>query len=485
MAIDNLQSTLDCIERALGAIAARVFHSTVPQNSSPHAVAVAYSGGLDSSVLLHLVQAHGRTHGWTVHAFHVHHGLSGSADDWLVHCAAQAAALEVSFDSMLVAVDATDYGVEGAARLARYAALGSLCRKHCVPLLLTAHHQDDQAETVLLQLLRGSGVAGLSGMDQANQAPALLRDPQLVMGRPLLCVARVALEEIAAARSIEHVEDGSNADPRYARNVLRHHVMPLLANQFPGFARRFARTAHHAQSAQRLLVELAAQDLSACAGTDGPGDSLDLNALQQLGSERIDNLLRYWFGVRGVRMPSTAWLQEMRSQLQNAKADAQLLVRHADCDIHRHRNRVVMTKRRDPTDIELAAQAFVWDGTPAMRFDAFGGNLHFEPAEIGVDPLWLQTQALSLRLRSGGWRLKLAANRSTRSLKYHYQAADIPAWERPWLPLVTIDPDLAPAARRAGKPVSRLLYAAGLGMDCHYFSDDAVLRIALRWEADA
>ena len=116
MATDNLQSTLDCIERALGAIAARVFHSPSADTAAPRAVALAYSGGLDSSVLLHLLQAHGAKHGWVVHAFHVHHGLSVHADAWLAHCAAQAAALGVQFDSRRIDVDGSDAGVEGAAR---------------------------------------------------------------------------------------------------------------------------------------------------------------------------------------------------------------------------------------------------------------------------------------------------------------------------------------------------------------------------------
>ena len=494
MATDTLQSSFDCIERALGAIAARVFHSpsvdidaAAGVDAAPaRAIAVAYSGGLDSSVMLHLVQAAGAAHGWTVHAFHVHHGLSTQADAWLAHCADQAAALGVRFDSRRIEVDASADGIEGAARLGRYAALGAMCRAHGVPLLLTAHHQDDQAETVLLQLLRGSGVAGLSGMDQLNQAPALLGHPDLFMGRPLLTLARAELEAIAASRAIGHVEDASNADPRYARNILRHQVMPLLASQFPGFVQRFARSARHAQSAQRLLIELAAQDLAACGGTSGAGDSLDLAALQSLGSERIDNLLRYWFGLRGVRMPSTAWLQQMRSQLQNAKADAQLLVRHADCDIHRHRNRVVMTTRRDDSDCEIEALSFTWDGNPAMAFPAFGGTLHFDPAEIGVDEQWLKQQNLTLQVRGGGWQLKLAPNRSTRSLKYHYQAADIPAWERSRLPLVTVGParSSAPPKRPGVAPATRLLYAAGLGMDCHDFADTQGARIVLRWQSD-
>ncbi|MBC7413394.1 MAG: tRNA lysidine(34) synthetase TilS [Herminiimonas sp.] len=466
-----MQSSTDDFERALGAIAARVFDSA-PRAPDVHAVprtmAIAYSGGLDSSVLLHLAHDYAARHGIVLVAFHIHHGLSAQADAWLDHCAQRTGELDIVFDVRRVAVTgAGEDGIESAARSARYAALGALCRQHRVPLLLTAHHQDDQAETVLLQLLRGSGVAGLSGMDQANHAPALLGDAQLLMGRPLLALARAALEEIAQVRSITHVDDDSNQDPRYARNALRHRVMPALAAEFPGFAQRFARTARHAQSAQRLLVELAAQDLKLCSDDD----AIDIDRLRGLSADRSDNLLRYWFGVRGMRMPSTAWLHEMRSQLLGAKADAQVLVGHADCDIHRHRNRIVMTPRIAVPENE--PQAFVWQGEPQIRFADFGGTLCFRPAAAGqgVDAAWLRAQSLTLRWRSGGWRLKLAPNRSTRSLKYHYQDADVPAWERFRLPLVTL-----------GK---QLIYAAGLGMDCHHFSTAEGDTISLRWEPDS
>jgi tRNA(Ile)-lysidine synthase len=474
MSTEDARETSARFERALGAIAARVFDSaagttearaTVPVR---RAIAIAYSGGLDSSVLLRLAQVHATAHGFALHAFHIHHGLSDQADAWLAHCAEQAARLGIAFEARRIQVDQTGgEGTEGAARRGRYAALGDLCREHNVPLLLTAHHEDDQAETVLLQLLRGSGVAGLSGMDACNTAPALLGDATLLMGRPVLTASRAALEAYAGLHAIAHVDDPSNDDPHYARNALRHRVMPVLAAGFPGFAERFARSARHAASAQQLLIELAQQDFDACT----VGDALDIGHFRLLSPARGDNLLRYWFARRNMRMPSTSWLEELRSQLLGAKADARILVGHPDCEIHRHRNRIVMTPRRVAPDPEQDPAVFAWDGTASMAFPAFGGRLHFELAAQGVDADWLRAQSLALHWRSGGWRLKLAANRSTRSLKYHYQAADVPSWERSHLPLVSIG--------------RQLLYAAGIGMDCHHFSNAEGTRISLRWETDA
>lgn len=232
------------------------------EDATSPSIAIAFSGGLDSSALLYLAHGYATLHGLPLFAFHVHHGISPNADAWLDHCKAQCAALGVSFDARHVTLEKGKSGVEAAARKLRYAALGEMCRLHGVRLMLTAHHLDDQAETVLLQLLRGSGTAGLSGMDAANSAPELLGNPELVMARPLLPVSREALETYVKACGIGYIDDESNTDPRYARNALRLQVMPALAQAFPGFQERFARSAAHAQSAQRMLTELAAQDLA-------------------------------------------------------------------------------------------------------------------------------------------------------------------------------------------------------------------------------
>ncbi len=433
-------------------------------------IGVAYSGGLDSSALLHLMHHYAQHHAIKLFAFHVHHGLSPQADQWLDHCAAECARLTIVFAARRVQVSGiAASGLEAAARSSRYAALGAMCREHEIPLLLTAHHQDDQAETVLLQLLRGSGVAGLSGMDAANSAPELLGDASQMMARPLLTESRRDLADYVAAKSISHVDDASNNDPRYARNALRHQVMPALAHAFPDFQARIARSAHHAQSAQRLLIALAAIDHGQCAD----GDALVISRMQTLDTDRIDNLLRYWFGTQKIRMPSTAWLAEMRDQLFTAKADAQLCVTHADCHVRRHRDRVFITPRQAEIDPEDKPQiAFRWNGESEISFAALGGRVVFATSECGFAAQWLRQQALVIGLRSGGERLKPAANRPTRALKYHYQAGDVPAWERERLPVIR------------STTIKHLLFAAGIGMDCVHLGTTDEPRIALQWEFD-
>ncbi len=435
------------------------------------AIAVAYSGGLDSAVLLHLMRQYASTRNIPLHAFHVHHGLSPNADAWLEHCRASCASLDIPFDFRRVTlVKKEEGGIEEAARMARYAALGEMSVQHGVSLLLTAHHLDDQAETVLLQLLRGSGMAGLSGMEIANRALDMLGSANLVMARPLLAVSRADLEQYTTRHQITFVEDESNADPRYARNALRHQVMPALAASFPGFQQRFARSAQHAQSAQRLLNSMATQDMAICQ----LGDALDVGQLEKLGADRADNLLRHWFALRGIRMPSAAWLLEMRTQLFEAKPDAQLCVTHADCHIRRHRNRVYITPKFADDLADIEPVRFTWQGEAVIAFPSFRGSLYFDIVEDasqdGIAVEFLRSKECTINYRQGGERLKLAVNRPGRDLKHHYQAADIPAWERERLPLLSCG--------------GKLLFAAGLGMDSRRFAPEGTARIRIRWQAD-
>ncbi len=426
-------------------------------------------------VLLRLAHDWCRRAGIALHAFHVHHGLSPNADAWLAHCERSAAALGIGVDHRRVTIPNDGSGIEAAARKLRYAALGEMCRAHGADLLLTAHHLDDQAETVLLQLLRGSGPAGLAGMDADNRARGLLGSAGLAMARPLLAQSRAALETYAAEHGLIWVEDESNQDPRHTRNALRHQVMPALAANFPGFQARLARGAAHVASAQRLLDELAAQDLAACQ----EGDAIELAYLAGLSADRVNNFMRHLFTVRGLAMPSTAWLNEMVAQLFSAREDAQLKVNHPGCLIRRHRGKLLLTPHlpdlagmRDPDDIgvlDKEGQSFRWQGEASIAFPDYGGVLYFEPAEQGFDAAWLRAQTLTIDFRKGGERLKPASNRPSRSLKAHYQALGVPAWERERLPTVSRNLDL--------------LFAAGIGMDCRHWSATGGALIGLRWEA--
>ena len=452
----GIRRTEQAFERALEAILARVVLS------GDDSIAVAYSGGLDSSVLLQLAAQCCKARGLPLQAFHVHHGLSPNADQWLAHARERSETLQVRFDSRKVRVsNQSEHGTEQAARLARYAALGEMCEANRVPLLLTAHHEDDQAETVMLQWLRGAGLPGVSGMASAQSSHALLPET-VVLGRPLLGVSRQQLERVASGLSINFITDESNADTRFRRNSLRHAIFPVLERHFSGVSHTLSRSARHFQQAQRLLDGLAEQDFRQCA----TGDDLSLPALRQLSPDRQDNLLRYWMRERTGQYPSEAQLQQLHEQLLHSSADAQPQIHLQQWMIERQRQNLCirpMNLRLPPTE-PIALQ---WRGEQSLALPEWQGRLVFASGEgAGVDPDLLLSGPLTLRARTGGERVQLHPKRPSRTLKNLFQESEVPASQRLWLPLLY-----------AGQ---RLVYAAGLGMDVR--SGLIANGLVLRWE---
>ncbi len=449
--------------RALEAIPARVVVSGAA--SARHRIAIAYSGGLDSSVLLHLAARHCHEADIDLCAFHVHHGLSPNAGHWREHCRRQCETLGVTFDAREVVVqDVADHGTEQAARLARYEALAAMCEQHQVSMLLTAHHQDDQAETVLLQLFRGAGLRGLGGMAALHENHERL-DAGIALLRPLLDCSRVELEQYAQAHAIGHIDDESNADTRYRRNAVRQRIAPVIEAHFPGFAATVSRSARHLQSAQRLLDDLAAIDLTACA-QDG---ALLVEKLHSLSADRVDNLLRHWLRLQGAsELPSEVQLQQLREQALDAKSDAQPELWLSGLRLQRQADRLLV--RDDAADLEppVSEIEIRWQGEPVIEVPGWQGNLCFEMDDAGgLDPALLQSGPLLLRPRAGSERLKLAVNRPSRSLKNLFQESGIPPQARLWLPLLYIGAELAFAA---GLGLDARLSRAGPGIRLHWLS---------------
>jgi tRNA(Ile)-lysidine synthase len=267
----------------------------------PRPLAVAYSGGADSTALLHAARDRW---GGDVHAIHVHHGLQAAADDFERHCVAACERLQVPLHVVRVdARHASGESPEDAARQARYRALAATAQSHGLRTVLLAQHADDQVETMLLALSRGAGLPGLAAM------PAVFERHGMHFERPLLAIAARGIRSWLAEMGIAYLDDPTNADTAYTRNRIRHDVLPALEQAFPQFRETFARTARHAAQAQSLLAALAAQDLAAMGGEPG------IAALQQLARERQANLLRHWLRQAHGQSPSAAQLEELLDQV--------------------------------------------------------------------------------------------------------------------------------------------------------------------------
>jgi len=385
---------------------------------------VALSGGLDSTVaLLALVES--RPAG-TVRAIHVDHGLHPDAALWRQHCRDLCQALRVPVsDAVIEVARQPGESPEAAAREARYACLAKALRDG--ETLVTGHHADDQLETVLLQLFRGSGPAGLAGM------PPVAVFPPGLLFRPLLSWTRSELREWAESRRIRWLEDPSNSDAAFDRNYLRLEVIPRLSQRWPGVARSVSRSARHCGEARRLLESLADVDMSAQATLD----TLEIARLESLAPERVRNLLRRWLDRRGLPMPDSRRLEAILTNVLTARRDAQPEVRWPGGAIRRFAGQLHALGR---DDLELL------DRSPADRCWAVGAPLELGPGlgslEIiaapgrGLAPEWLEDGSLTVRFRSGGERFRPAGYGSSKSLKRLLQESAIAPWWRPLLPLV-------------------------------------------------
>lgn len=307
----------------------------------PPRIAAAVSGGADSAMLAVAAAHAARAQGIELLLFHIHHGLQSMADDWAAQVEALGAMLGTHVIQSRVRVPGdSGKGVEAAAREARYAALAALARDHAVAHVLLAHHRDDQAETVLLRLLRGAGLHGMAAM-----APAATRDgvqylrPWLGVGRQAI---RSAAQALAAERDWHPVEDPTNADPRYTRAAVRTRLAPVLDERWPGWQAIVARHARHMAEAAQVLDEVAEADLQSLE--PGPDRaSFSLAAWRALSPARQAHVLRYWLAGQGAAMPSDARLADLLRQLRQLHAlghDRQLRVEHAGLAVRCHRGRV-------------------------------------------------------------------------------------------------------------------------------------------------
>lgn len=403
------------------------------EGAEPSRYLVAFSGGVDSTVLLHALAKTREEHRLPVLAVHVDHGFHAASADWDRHCRRVAAALDIPYEVSRVEVEAdTAAGVEAAAREARYAALQGSMRRD--DWLLSAHHEGDQAETLLLNLMRGSGLAGLAGIGLFRSfGPGFLV-------RPLLGVPGEALSAYATEHGLDWIEDPSNLDLRFDRNFLRNEVMPLLRTRWPAVSARLAQSAALAGEASELLAELAAIDLDRLGG---PG-RLDIDALRTLSGPRQRNAIRHAIRESGLPPAPATRLYQVVAELVPARGDAQPLVRWPGAEIRRHRGHLyVLSTQADVTDDETLR---IDPSHGAVDLGPGQGRLSLEGGVSGGIRDYVAKAGLTVRYRQGGEEIRPAGDACTRKLKKLLQDRQVVPWMRQRIPLLYAGEDLVAVA---------------------------------------
>jgi tRNA(Ile)-lysidine synthase len=406
-----------------------------PPESSRYVIA--YSGGLDSHVLLHCF----KQLDVAIRAVHVHHGLQAVADDWVRHCQASCDQLGIQLDILYVdALPKAGESPEEAARNARYQALHeNLVKGEC---LVTAQHIDDQAETLLLQLFRTASAAGLSAM------PADKTFGDHVHIRPLLSFSRAEIEAYAREKSLQWVEDPSNQDTSLDRNFLRKEILPLLQQRWPEINSRLAKVTELQSKNLRVLEDMAAIDLANAISTQSAPSkaciyevisTLSLNRLQQLSSPRLLNLLRYWVITVLDQQPTRNLLQEVERTLIYSQQDANPDVTFYDFVLRRFQGDIYLLRKSDAGELQYDIR---WNPASAVTIEEPGIRLQaVRSAGIGLKRKLLD-ETLSIRSRKGGEKFHPAGRRHSQSLKKLLQEVNIPPWERDVMPLIYFGDEL-------------------------------------------
>ena len=390
-------------------------------------IGVALSGGLDSVVLLDTVCKAQAKDQSQIFVFHIHHGLQKQADEWLIFCEKLAKKYKVHFDFRLLHLGNQEQGnIEARARAGRYEVLTELCMEYGIEDLLLAHHQNDQAETMLLQLLRGAGVAGMAGMP--NTRTLNNTEGKITLRRPLLNQSRKELEAYAKAHKLKWIEDPSNQDSKYRRNAIRKTILPALEKIQPEAIANLARSAGLLGEAQVLLDRLAAQDSKTIFLKAG----LKHKTLMDLAKKDLpaaNNVLRYWLKANELAMPSQERLAAWWHDLHSVKAGAQLEWSHDQQSIRLWRGILQIADEK--------AGEWVFKTIPTSSKTS------------GLSSQWVKEAQkkglITQKDRAGSERIQIKANTPRKTLKNLFQEGDIPPWQRT-APLLYINGELVAVA---------------------------------------
>jgi tRNA(Ile)-lysidine synthase len=384
---------------------------------------VAYSGGLDSHVLLHALKEISSSLSGSIHALHVNHGISEHAKDWVHHCESTCRNLDVNFKSFEIEEDSPKgESLEAWAREKRYQVMTE--QLDSTALLVTAHHLNDQAETLLIQLARGAGVRGLAAM------PALRKHNNVRLARPLLNVDQEKLLKYAKSHNLQWIEDESNSDVSIDRNFFRHQIIPKLKKRWPGIANTLHRVALHQASTSRLIDDLAEIDYCFCVAQSRA--TLQVDKLLSLSIERQSNLIRYWLRQLGLRVPDNKVMHEITNNFLLAKQESEPMVRWPDAELRRYRNQIYALKPVLEQDVETRID---WDMQSPRRLSGGVLRAKLNPGK-GIATDICPDAQLQIRYRKGGEKIHLSNKAHRQELKKLFQEASIPPWERDRLPLL-------------------------------------------------
>jgi tRNA(Ile)-lysidine synthase len=430
------------------------FQDNFKQNNANLEILLGLSGGLDSCVLLHLLANMQTQLDFKLKAIHVHHGLSSSADDWLNFCKQKCKLLDIEFDAVKVKINEKgSLGIEGEARELRYEAI----KKKQKGVVALGHHQNDQAETLLLQLLRGSGLKGLAGMPEF--------DEERKFWRPMLNIKKELLEKYASENNIKYIKDESNEDINFDRNFIRKKVLPLIESRYPASIETISRSATNISEGHQINELLALDDSKNVMSDDG--SHLLIENLNKLPNLRAINLIRWWLSFNDLLMPSKKNVEELFRQVKLIKKDTSLNLKISnDRSIRAFDDKLLIVSIMN----DLPSYHFKWAGQEEIELPN-KSKLHFvKTKKGGLSLSKLGAKSLYIKSRTGGEKLKSFPDQPSRSLKYLFQKADIPHWERDQVPLVYAN--------------EQLVAVPNLGVQYEYQSKVGEVGYQIKWLRD-
>ena len=415
-------SLLDVVEKG--------FVSLSTSHKKIKSMTVALSGGVDSVVLLYLLHQLQKRQTFTLKVSHVHHGLSKNADKWVKFCEKLCTKLSVPLDVHRIKLpQKKSLGIEGEARQLRYEKL----LQSQTDLVVLAHHEDDQAETFLLQLIRGAGVKGLSSMAHFDATRRLWR--------PLLNASRIDIESYAKKHQLKWIEDESNQNIDFDRNFIRSKVLSILKNRFNHIIKVISRSALHLAEAQHLLDDLAQMDLKSNLKSIHYNHKLNVKTLDKLSNARAKNVLRFWLEINNQMMPSKDLLDELLRQVLTAKKDAAIKIHLSkDFEIRRYKDEIYIVQKNQNGQKNYE---IIWAGESEIILPNAQKLIFKKVKGRGIHLKFLRDQKLKIRNRQGGEFFKPHSKRPTKKIKQLLQESDLPPWERENLPLVFVGDELA------------------------------------------